>query len=765
MISAAAAADRRFGRLDLRLAVPACAGWLTAVLLVGAPELAWWIAGAAWLMAALAATRRAPMATVCLAVAGLLAVAIAAQEQRRSPPALVEAASAGAVLETVIRVDEQPSSARSVAGTLLQVRADGAGWAAAAPVRLVGDLPRVAPGSEISVKGDLVRGEAGDAAAFVLFAREEVRVGAGPTGGLAVAADLRQSFRAAAAALGGDGGALLPGLAIGDTSAVDAGLEDAMRSASLTHLTAVSGANCAVVVGLVMGIGGALRLPRTLRVGGALAALGGFVVLVTPEPSVARAALMGGIVLVALAGGRPFRGVPVLAAAALTLLVADPWLSRDFGFLLSVLATGALLVLAGPLAGVLGRWMPSPLAALLSVPLSAQLVCAPVLVLLDPALPVYGVPANLLAGVAAPVATIVGLGACVLLAVAPPLGAALTQLAWFPASWIAAVARVAAGAPGATVDWLPDWPGAVALAAATALALFAILARRGTAQRIAAAGSVFLLSVVAGAAFGGPLLALNGRPAHWSYALCDIGQGDALVLRSAGKVAVVDTGPDPELMSDCLRTLRLGRIDLLVLTHFDVDHVGGAEALLGRVGRVITGPPGEAADERLVGDFRAAGAAVEQVARGQSGVLGRTRWRVLWPPKRSPFEPGNQSSLVLELIPLGDCTEGCIPAVLLGDLGEPAQEAMARAGPVPEVELVKFAHHGSADQSDALYRRLSARVALVGVGENRYGHPTARALGILRASGTEVFRSDRHGLVLVAEDAGGKLEVWTERAG
>jgi competence protein ComEC len=454
----------------------------------------------------------------------------------------------------------------------------------------------------------------------------------------------------------------------------------------------------------------------------------------------------------------------VLAAAVLVMLVGDPWLSRDFGFLLSVLATGALLVLAGPLAAVLGRWMPHPLAAVLSVPLSAQLVCAPVLVLLDPTLPVYGVPANLLAGFAAPLATVIGLGACLLLAVVPPLGGALAQLAWFPAAWIAAVARVASGAPGGTVDWLPDWPGAVALAGATALTLFAVLARRGAAQRAAALGSVLVLAGVAGAAFGGPLLARTGRPVDWTHALCDIGQGDALVLRSGGKIALVDTGPDPELVADCLRTLGVGRIDLLVLTHFDLDHVGGAGALLGRAAVVLTGPTGSADDERLLADFRAAGATVDSVARGQTGVLGSTRWRVLWPPERSPFEPGNESSVVLELLPLGDCAEGCVSAVLLGDLGEAAQDAMARAGPVPEVDLVKVSHHGSADQSAGLYRGLAAALGLVGVGQNRYGHPTDRALDILRAAGTEVFRSDRHGLVLVAPGEGGTLEVWTERS-
>jgi competence protein ComEC len=755
----------RFGGLDLRLAVPASVGWLTAAVLVGVPALAGWVAGAAWVAAAVAASRRAALVAACLGAAGLLGIAVAGHEHHRAPPELVHAAENAAVVDGLVRIDEQPSSGRSVAGTLLEFTADGRAWAVAAPVRLVGGLPPVAPGAEVTVTGEVVRGDAGDSAAFVLFARDEARLRASPSGGPGIAADLRESFRSTARALGGDGGALLPGLALGDTSAVGADLEDAMRAGSLSHLTAVSGANCAVVVGLVMGFAGTLRLPLALRVGSALGALGGFVVLVTPEPSVARAAVMGGIVLVAMAGGRPFRGVPVLAAAAGILLVGDPWLSRDFGFLLSVLATGALLVLAGPLAGVLGRWMPLPIAVLLSVPLSAQLVCAPVLVLLDPALPVYGVAANLLAGVAAPAATIAGLGACVLLPLVPPIGTALAQLAWLPAAWIAAVARVAAAAPGATVDWLPGWPGALALAAATGLVLFAILARRGAGQRVAALGSAILLAVVAGAALGGPMLARTGRPANWSYALCDVGQGDALVVRSAGKVAVVDTGPDPRLVADCLRTLGVGTVDLLVLSHFDLDHVGGAEALLGRASRVLTGPPGSPDDERLVADFRAAGATVDEVARGQTGVLGRTRWRVLWPLQRSPFEPGNESSVVLELLPLGDCSDGCISAMLLGDLGEAAQEAMARAGPVPDVELVKVSHHGSADQSATLYRRLSALVGLFPVGENRYGHPTARALGLLRAAGSEVFRSDRDGLVLVAENAAGELQVWTERPG
>src|SRR5690606_39249834 len=134
----------------------------------------------------------------------------------------------------------------------------------------------------------------------------------------------------------------------------------------------------------------------------------GFVVLVTPEPSVQRAAVMALAVLVASGSGRPVRGIPVLCLAVLGLLVVDPWLARSFGFVLSVLATGGLLVLAGPLAAAMARWMPRWLAVVIAVPAAAQVACQPVIVLLDAALPTYGVVANILAAPAAPIATVVG---------------------------------------------------------------------------------------------------------------------------------------------------------------------------------------------------------------------------------------------------------------------------------------------------------------------------------------------------------------------
>ena len=148
---------------------------------------------------------------------------------------------------------------------------------------------------------------------------------------------------------------LLPGLAVGDTRNQLPEVEEDFRTAGLTHLTAVSGANLTLVAGTVLLL---LRLARAdPRLAAALAAVAlvGFVVLARPSPSVLRAAVMGGVVLLALALGRARSAVPALAAAVLVLLLVDPALAVDAGFALSVLATGALVLLGPPWAAALRR--------------------------------------------------------------------------------------------------------------------------------------------------------------------------------------------------------------------------------------------------------------------------------------------------------------------------------------------------------------------------------------------------------------------------
>jgi competence protein ComEC len=107
--------------------------------------------------------------------------------------------------------------------------------------------------------------------------------------------------------------------------------------------------------------------------------------------------------------------------------------------------------------------------------------------------------------------------------------------------------------------------------------------------------------------------------------------------------------------------------------------------------------------------------------------------------------------------------EGDLDAIFLGDLGAEAQRALRRSTALMNVDVVKVAHHGSADQDPAFYAELGADAALIGVGaDNGYGHPTDALLGMLDATGTRAFRTDQDGLLLVAAAPEG-LRIWSER--
>ena len=761
---------------DLRLLPVGAAAWLGAGVAVAAPRSGWTLAVAIglWVLAAALAVARLPgswRGLVVLALAGgaLAATSVAGQSGVRSPSVLDEAAHAGRAVELVVVVSGRAANGR-IPGTAASARIGGTTVGVSTPVLIFGQRSDPAIrgariGSSLRVTGTLQAAKPGEDVAFLVFPQGSAERAGAPPPLLAAADAVRRDFREAASGLPGDGGALLPGLAIGDTSSVSATLDAAMKTSSLSHLTAVSGANCAIVVGLALALGAAAGLPRLVRLGAAALVLAGFVVLVTPEPSVIRAAVMAVVALIALATGRAARGFPLLCVAVVVLLTIDPWLSRSYGFALSVLATGGLLLLARPLAEVMSRLLPRGLALVLAVPLAAQLACQPVLLMLNPSLPLYGVAANLLAEPAAAPVTVLGLIACVVAPLFPPLATVLSALAWLPASWIAAVATFFAGLPGARAPWPTGLLGVLLLTALTVAGLVAALG--GVPPPVRRAARVGLVVAFIGylATLGGSQLVDNvTRPADWEFALCDIGQGDATIIRSQGMIALDDTGPEPARLQHCLDELGITHIDLLVLTHYDLDHVGGVSAVYGKVDRVLIGPPSDPGDVRIASDLRANGAEVDQVSRGESGMLGELRWDVLWPPLRG-VEPGNPASVTIQVTGAGACVHGCLSGILLGDLGEESQARLLGTGQVSHVDVVKVAHHGSADQSARLYEALHPTVGLIGVGaSNTYGHPTSKLLGILAAVRARPIRTDLDGMALIAPGAKpGEIRVWTEK--
>ncbi|WP_380167681.1 ComEC/Rec2 family competence protein [Jannaschia sp. R86511] len=613
-----------------------------------------------------------------------------------------------------------------------------------------------------------------------------------------------------------DGAALLPGLVVGDTSAQPADLVADMRTAGLTHLTAVSGANVSIVCGGVLLVCVLGRLGVRTGVVLAAVALLGLVVVARPEPSVLRAAVMGSVGLLGLLLGRRGGGVSALALAVLVVLLVDPWLSRAPGFRLSVLATGALVLCSLPWARSLGRVLPRPMAFVLAVPAAAQAAVTPSLVGLEPVLSLYALPANVLAAPAVAPATVIGVVAALLAPLHPALAAVVATPARWCAAWIAVVARTAADLPAASLPWPSGAAGSVlaGLATLTALVLAAWLLRRLPDRRAGAAWAPwpdvrswprawtgrdgppdpagrsrsrrFVTVALPGVTALALALALLLPPAGdrwpgagWQVVVCDVGQGEALLVRAGPAAAVVvDTGPAPELVAGCLRRSGVREVPLLVLTHLHADHVGGLDGVAGvaSVGTVWSAGAGmpEPAADALSNWSSRHGAVLRHPVRGDAATVGDVDLQVL-SPVAGRARPGdsqdvNDAGLVVR------ASTGGLTLLAAGDVGSPVQQRLLAAPEDLRAHVTTVAHHGSADQLPAFYAAVGARVGVASAGRgNGYGHPSPRALSVVGASGTLALSTLQHGgvaLRLAAPDVpdapdapDASVAVRTSRAG
>ncbi|MGP7961278.1 ComEC/Rec2 family competence protein [Sanguibacter sp. A247] len=490
-------------RTDVRLVPLALTVWLVTGLLVGhvtgAALVSALAVAAALAVVVRARARRArraartglPGVALCLAGAAVAAGVVAVDAGSARSVLLAEAAHDGVRVTADVLVAGQPRRLPSRWGgpprygvevRVERVRVHASGEAAVREE--VTKIPATLDGTRW---GDVRVGERLSATATVRAsgrdgrrARYELRgattprpiAEAGPV--RRWAHHLRAGLREAVDGLPPDAAGLVPGLAVGDTSALADDLAEAMRTTGLTHLTAVSGAHFSLIGALVLALATALRVPRGPRIAATVVVLGGLVAVVGPEPSVLRAAGTGAIGLLALAMGRRGAAIPALAAGVVVLLLLDPWLARSAGLALSVAATVGLVV-GGPLVlgGLHGarRWLVAAVAA----PALAQLACAPVLVLLTPTLPTWSLPANIVAAPVVAPTTILGIAAALCAPFSADGAAWLASCAGYGASWIAGVARALAQWPGAALPWIPGAVGVVVLLLAEAVLVAAVV--------------------------------------------------------------------------------------------------------------------------------------------------------------------------------------------------------------------------------------------------------------------------------------------------
>ena len=655
---------------------------------------------------------------------------------------------------------------------LLELRARGATFSTRQPVvifasgSLAAQFAEAESGGAYDVGGLLAPADAASPESLIIRARTLSKQTSPPGPVDRFVNSLRTGLRDSTALSPPLQAALVPSLVVGDTAGITVEMDEQFKATSLSHLMAVSGSNLSLMLVVL------LALARAVGVRGwwvRVVGLGGvalFVLVCRGEPSVVRAAAMGLVAVSAVGVGRGRRSVRNLALAVLCLMLIDPWLSRSWGFSLSVAACSGIALWSPAWVEAVSAWAPRWLAEALAIPLAAQLATQPLITALSGRVSVVGVLANALAGPFVGPATVLGMAA-MCTSFVPLLPVLLGWLAGWCVQPILWIAQWGSALPSAALTW-PATAFGVALSGLSAMVLGSLLIhalrRRGL--------TLLLVIVLMAATLVRPVA--WGWPGDWHAVFCDVGQGDATVLNAGDGMAVlIDAGPDPEGVVECLSSLRIRAIPLVVLTHFHADHMGGLAAVLRRYEpeMIVLSPfespiPGAAAvREQAV----ASGARLVTAQPGEVLEVGNVSWTTI-----SAFNPAGivadgdgQSEAENDSSVVGLAEVNGLRLLMPGDAEPMGQRrAMAEADRRDlslRAHVLKLPHHGSARQEPPFFAATRAALAVASAGrDNDYGHPSRAALTLAVQDGMSIARTDLDGSIAVSL-TNGQLTVRTSR--
>ncbi|WP_227980597.1 ComEC/Rec2 family competence protein [Nocardia spumae] len=434
------------------------AGWRIGMILGSALAISGVVLGGCLLRGIVGTSHRSIAWTVLatLAVATGFAFAASWQEHRVSTHPLRQLPAGSAVTADVIAGDARPLPTRSFGGrqwimraTVRQFRYGTTTVRSNAAVTVImpeRNWSELAPGQHASMRARLDRPWRRDLTVAVLRAQGPPSAVGPRSWWQRAATTVRTNLsETARLALSPDAAGVLPGLIDGDISRLPDHVREDFQAVDLAHLTAVSGTNVSILLAAVLLATRALTLGPRWSALLAGVALIGFVVLARPSPSVLRASVMGSIAVLALLTGRRKQALPALCAAVIVLVGLAAQLAVDIGFALSVLATGALILLAPSWARWLERrgW-PALIAESFGVAAAAFAVTTPIIAALTGHLSGVAIVANVLVEpVVAPI-TLLGVAAAALSCGWQPAAVWVLRPAELPMRWLLAVAERAA---------------------------------------------------------------------------------------------------------------------------------------------------------------------------------------------------------------------------------------------------------------------------------------------------------------------------------
>jgi competence protein ComEC len=570
--------------------------------------------------------------------------------------------------------------------------------------------------------------------------------------------------------------ALVKGILFGSCGQINAEVTEAFQQTGLIHILSVSGLHVGFVLLAVLALASAFKLPLRYNLPVASFILIFYAVLTGMSPPVIRAVVMALLLLSARHLGRQRDWAVALCLAALLNLLYKPLNLFNPGFQLSFLATWGIFYLVPAIVAFLQQKLriSKRLAEVLAVPLAAEAAT----------LPPVAMHFNLIALVA-PLANIV----CVPLVGAITLLSALGTTAGLLSLSLAQFINITTACLLDIFLWLvklfQHLPGAFVHTAAPPvwaiilwylLVIFSVnkewrgwLGRRLPDRMLSPAGVLLFVATMLGFSSGLHPANLDGRLAvHF----IDVGQGDSILLQTpAGKNILVDcgghkgelasgTGVGDKVVLPYLRRLGVQKLDLLVLTHYHEDHMGGAAAVIRSLPVALLlvppqdKPPG-AEFSGLTEQIKGAGIDMRTAVAGDCLNLDPgLEIDVLSPPRDMNGE--NNDSLVLRV------SFGREDFLLTGDIEKEAQDFLLQQRYNLACEVLKVPHHGSKYFLPEFLEKVKPLAAVITVGKNNFGHPSLETLKLLQELGAAVYRTDRDGAVIFRTD-GNSIRVETGR--
>lgn len=609
----------------------------------------------------------------------------------------------------------------------------------------------------------------------------EVLAPAGPVPE-ALARARRRVRDAVARAAGADpqAAAVVTAILIGDRAGLSTGVERRMQRAGTYHVIAISGGNVALFAALAWAVSRIVLRSRRLALAAAMLMVAAYGLLVGTGASVGRAVAAAVLFLSATLVDHRAPPLNVIALVGIVFLLWDPLALTDLGFLLSFGATvGILLAAPGWVAIVRARmaaevanpWIARAGLAVCGVWLAtaaAELALLPIQAGAFHRVTLAGLVLNF---VAIPAMAVVQMAGIAIVA-ADASGATML----LPAA--SAAARIGAWAlmdSAALVDAVPSLTWRVAappwwLVAAYALPCAALAWRRATRLHTACAA----LAACAAAAIACPAAGRSWPDGRLRLTMFDVGQAEAIGVRlPSGRSVLVDAaGPlerfdiGDRVLVPALLARGATRLDLLALTHADLDHAGGAAAIIAdlRPARVLEGiaPPLHRERNALADAAAASGATMESVRAGSTLMCDGVLFRILHPPppEWERQKVRNDDSLVIEIV------FGAVSILLMGDAGEAVEPVVAAQLAPARVRILKAGHHGSrTSTSQALLEAARPAAVLISAGRgNFYGHPSPQVIARVQRAGAQTFRTDQDGQIdLVTDGRQIAIATWTGR--